>query len=170
MDDSSSPALASVFARARYNGIVAGVGPRRNQLLATVYQDAVFDVMRELSALMVSLDWRQGPEVAPELYNGVDLSCVPPGWIVLGAVVNPSEFVWVIAVAPQGAQHDRWTMVYEFGVQLENIGYGSEWVPTGKGAHVLQVRPEEYGTKLLSVALTKRLAAVSVARDLSPEN
>ncbi len=170
MDDSSSPALASVFARARYDGIVAGVGPRRNQLLEAVYQDVVFDVMRELSGLMVSLDWKRGPDVVPELYREMDLSCVPPSWTVLGAVVQPGGFAWVIAVAPQGAQLDRWTMVYEFGGQIDNSGYLSEWVPTGKGAHVLQIRPEEYGTKLLSVALTKRLAALSVVRDLSPEN
>ena len=60
-------------------------------------------------------------------------------------------------------------MVYEFGCRFENAGYRSEWLPTGKGAYVLQVRPEEYGAELLSVALAKKMATMSVVRDLGSE-
>lgn len=163
-----SPALAAIFARTRYKAILAGVGPRRNQLLAAEYQAAVSAVVREFAAWDIPLDWSRGPNDAPQRYREMDLSCVPPGWTVLGAVVQPGGFVWLIAVASQGVHPDRWTMVYEFGCRFEAGGYRSEWVPTGSGTSLLQVRPDEYGTELLRVALVERLATISVARDLNP--
>ena len=85
----SSPALASIFARARYEAIMTGVGPRRNQLLAAEYQAAVFAVVRELAASTdIPLDWSWGPDSAAEFYREMDLSCVADSWNVVGAAVS----------------------------------------------------------------------------------
>ncbi|MNL73513.1 hypothetical protein D3C87_1989840 [compost metagenome] len=76
-------------------------------------------------------------------------------------------FVWVVAAGQQGTAFERWTAVYEFGCRLDNRGYGSEWVATGPGSLRLQFQPDEYGPELLGIQLAKRLAAMSVAHDLS---
>ena len=87
MADASSPDLASIFARARYEAIMTGV--RRNQLLAAEYQAAVFAVVRELAASTdIPLDWSWGPDSAAEFYREMDLSCVADSWNVVGAAVS----------------------------------------------------------------------------------
>jgi hypothetical protein len=162
----NSLALAAVFARAKYEAILAGVGPRRDQLLANEYQSAVFAVVRELAASVdIPLNWNWDPKTDPEFYRELDLSRIPQGWSVLGAVVQPSEFVWVIAVAPPEDRLSRWTGFYQFDKSM----HSSAWLRVEPGPRSLGCSWEAYGPEVLSVALAKRLAAMSVARDLARE-
>ena len=170
MADASSPSLATIFARARYEAILQGVGPRRDGLLAAEYQSKVFAVVRELAASMdIPLGWVRGPDSDPQFYAEMDLSCVRDGWKVLGAAAQMEGFVWVVAAGQQGTGFDHWTAVYEFACRLDDRGYRNEWVATGAGSLVLQFDPEDYGPELFGIQMAKRLAAVSAARDLAPE-
>ncbi|MCV9964600.1 hypothetical protein OIU34_22170 [Pararhizobium sp. BT-229] len=170
MADASSPALASIFARAKYEAILTGVGPRRDGLLAAEYQSTVFAVVRELAASMdIPLEWKWGPDTDPLFYREMDLSCVRDGWKVLGAAAQMGGFVWVVAAGQKGTAFERWTAVYEFGCRFDKCGYGSEWVATGPGSLFMQFNPDEYGPELLGIQLAKRLAVMSAAHDLAPE-
>jgi hypothetical protein len=168
MTGAPSPALAAIFARARYEAILKGAGPRRDGLLAAEYQTAVFAVVRELAASTdIPLEWKWGPDTDSMFYREMDLSCVRDGWKVLGVAAQLGGFVWMIAAGQQGTAFDQWTAVYEFGCRLDNSGYGSEWVATGPGSLCLQFEPGDYGPELLGIQLVKRLAAMSAAHGLA---
>jgi hypothetical protein len=131
----ASPSLAAIYDRTRYDAILAGVGPRRNKLLAGEYQKAVHAASQELGARQ--LTWVGGNDVDASFYEGLDLSCVPANWHIVGAAAQPGERIWMVSVGPQGTSLAQWTQVYQFGYRFEEQGYSSEWVPTGSGTHSL---------------------------------
>jgi hypothetical protein len=161
-------AIASIYARARYDAIMAANDPKRNGLLALEFQSTVFAVVRELSASSdVRINWVFDPLSSPGFYQGLDLSCVKDGWEVLGAVAQPEGFVWLVAAGSPGVSFGGWICFFEFGYEKDDHGYLQEWVPVGEGSIIRSVHPEECGTDLLADMLARKLAAMSVERDLA---
>lgn len=99
-------------------------------------------------------------------FDGLDLSCVTPGWRILGAAVQSGGFVWIVAI-DQTTPTAKQIGVWEFGYRLEDGGYSRDWVPSGPGSIAFRFNEGDYGPELLSIELAKRLAKISAARDLA---
>jgi hypothetical protein len=161
----ASPSLTVIYDRTRYDAILAGVGPRRNQLLAGEYQKAVYAVAQELGARQ--LKWVGDKDANAAFYAELDLSCVPADWYILGAAAQDGGRIWVVSVGPLATSFARWTKVHAFGYRLEQEGYRSDWLATGSAINGFQIDPKEFGPEFLSIHLAKELATMWAARDLA---
>ncbi|MDW9481160.1 hypothetical protein GOB57_21170 [Sinorhizobium meliloti] len=162
----ASPSLASKYARARYEAILAAGGQRRNELLAAAFESAVNMVVASLPEGIAPVSWVSDPS----FFAPLDVSCLENGWAFLGAVRFAGEhdggFIWAVASAPAGTSLGQWLAFYEFGYRLDNRGYAAEWVPAGMGRRFQYVRPEQSGPDVLAELLVQKLAHTWVARDL----
>jgi hypothetical protein len=166
----TSPSLSAIFARTRYEAILAGSGPRRDGLLASAFHEAV---SQNVFVRDVPVDFRNfalNKEEHQSFFDCLDLSCVTPGWRILGAVVQAGGFVWIVCIdgtMPTAKQIGVW----EFGYRFEESGYARDWVPSGQGSIAFRFNEEVYAPEVLGIELAKRLAKISAARALSsPEN
>ncbi|MCS4088923.1 hypothetical protein [Rhizobium sp. BK176] len=160
----ASPSLAAIHDRTRYDVLLAGIGSRRNELLAAEYKKAVNAAAQELDVR--KLKWVGGKDANATFYAELDLSSIPADWSVLGAAAFEGERVWVVSVGPQATSFARWTNVHAFGYRHEQEGYRSDWVASGSATERFQIEPKEFGPEFLSVHLAKELATMWAVRDL----